>query len=368
MVIFNELCVMKEDAGPCKAIKERFYFDIDTGRCMMFEYGGCGGNANNFQSLQACEQTCVVPGRFPLLVGLSVCLSGRLSGEVISMAQSASPCLPPWLSLFFSCPSASLSLFFLLSVCLPVSLFPSVNVYLSVGLHACLPGSLFFLLSVCLPVSLFPSVNVYLSVGGKEGGKKGLETHRMLRVHQWFLKTTYSWLVSLCLFPADKSPCHLDQDPGPCRGLVTRYVFDRVSQECRQFYYGGCYGNANNFRSESECQSKCQNPAKTTKQPVAEVRDPEPTKVSEIRLSRIMVTPAVFKAPSYCALPTEEGPCQAREPRFAYDPLTQTCSKFRYGGCGGNQNNFRRRKMCMRICMNVRRECCAMNHPVYIYC
>ncbi|KAK0153506.1 Boophilin-H2 [Merluccius polli] len=61
MVIFNELCVMKEDAGPCKAIKERFYFDIDTGRCMMFEYGGCGGNANNFQSLQACEQTCVVP-------------------------------------------------------------------------------------------------------------------------------------------------------------------------------------------------------------------------------------------------------------------------------------------------------------------
>ena len=78
--IFNELCVMKEDAGPCKAMKDHFFFDIDVGRCRLFEYGGCGGNDNNFQTIEACEQTCLVSGRFLLSVMLFchlVCLSVR---------------------------------------------------------------------------------------------------------------------------------------------------------------------------------------------------------------------------------------------------------------------------------------------------
>lgn len=61
-LIFNELCALKDEQGPCKAIKERFFFNVDTGRCELFEYGGCGGNANNFETLDACEETCVVSG------------------------------------------------------------------------------------------------------------------------------------------------------------------------------------------------------------------------------------------------------------------------------------------------------------------
>lgn len=63
-------------------------------------------------------------------------------------------------------------------------------------------------------------------------------------------------------FLDDKNPCHLPEAPGPCRGLVTRYFFDSRSQQCRNFYYGGCFGNANNFRSMAECQAKCQNPGR----------------------------------------------------------------------------------------------------------
>ncbi len=44
-------------------MKDRFYFDIDTGRCEHFEYGGCQGNANNFETLQECEEMCLVKGK-----------------------------------------------------------------------------------------------------------------------------------------------------------------------------------------------------------------------------------------------------------------------------------------------------------------
>lgn len=63
-------------------------------------------------------------------------------------------------------------------------------------------------------------------------------------------------------FLDDKNPCHLPEASGPCRGLVTRYFFNSRSQQCQHFFYGGCFGNANNFRSMAECQAKCQNPGR----------------------------------------------------------------------------------------------------------
>ncbi|TNN44648.1 Kunitz-type serine protease inhibitor bitisilin-1 [Liparis tanakae] len=62
LFIFNELCALKDDSGPCKAIKHRFFFNVDAGVCQLFEYGGCAGNANNFLTMEECEETCVVSG------------------------------------------------------------------------------------------------------------------------------------------------------------------------------------------------------------------------------------------------------------------------------------------------------------------
>lgn len=64
LFIFHELCALKKDVGPCKTLKERFYFEIDTGRCESFEFGGCRGNANNFETLEACEGMCLVSGEW----------------------------------------------------------------------------------------------------------------------------------------------------------------------------------------------------------------------------------------------------------------------------------------------------------------
>jgi hypothetical protein len=36
----------------------RFYFNAATGACEQFVYGGCGGNDNRFETMEACQAAC----------------------------------------------------------------------------------------------------------------------------------------------------------------------------------------------------------------------------------------------------------------------------------------------------------------------
>ncbi|MBN3308408.1 TFPI1 inhibitor, partial [Amia calva] len=241
------------DDGPCKANLPRFYFDIDTHKCEPFDYGGCGGNANNFESLGRCEEMCVV--------------------------------------------------------------------------------------------------------------KK------------------------------DKNPCHLEEEPGPCRGIVIRYFFNNATQQCERLLYGGCFGNANNFKTLRECQDTCH------KQKVIEKRtESEPmfpvisadfvtlTNSSRQHASKYMgkIFPSYWlppitdcsqfmalvsrvirwvfldwsdlltrdsDKPDFCLSCADRGTCDGSVKRYLYNPKTNRCQAFVYSGCGGNQNNFTSKKDCRKTCM-----------------
>jgi hypothetical protein len=54
-------CLQPRDSGPCDAAIMRFAFDPETLTCVPFVYGGCAGNANRFETLEACEAACVAP-------------------------------------------------------------------------------------------------------------------------------------------------------------------------------------------------------------------------------------------------------------------------------------------------------------------
>lgn len=54
-------CYLPPERGPCAASIERFYFDPPTGSCKTFIYGGCGGNANNYSTIEACLNACAAP-------------------------------------------------------------------------------------------------------------------------------------------------------------------------------------------------------------------------------------------------------------------------------------------------------------------
>uniref|UniRef100_A0A673UR41 BPTI/Kunitz inhibitor domain-containing protein n=1 Tax=Suricata suricatta TaxID=37032 RepID=A0A673UR41_SURSU len=51
--------------------------------------------------------------------------------------------------------------------------------------------------------------------------------------------------------------CDLPQDPGPCKATFPRWWYDKGSNTCSEFIYGGCQGNRNNFQTKIVCQVIC---------------------------------------------------------------------------------------------------------------
>ncbi|MCB1744157.1 MAG: hypothetical protein KDK91_27555, partial [Gammaproteobacteria bacterium] len=54
----GNVCDLPAEVGPCQAAIPRWYHDSASGSCESFIYGGCGGNANNFTSAEACRMAC----------------------------------------------------------------------------------------------------------------------------------------------------------------------------------------------------------------------------------------------------------------------------------------------------------------------
>lgn len=46
-------------------------------------------------------------------------------------------------------------------------------------------------------------------------------------------------------------------DPGPCKATILSYYYDHDINQCREFHFGGCYGNHNKFSTRVECEAIC---------------------------------------------------------------------------------------------------------------
>uniref|UniRef100_R4G2V5 KP-Fur-10 n=1 Tax=Furina ornata TaxID=529697 RepID=R4G2V5_9SAUR len=54
-----------------------------------------------------------------------------------------------------------------------------------------------------------------------------------------------------------QSYCELPADRGPCKSYSEAFYYSPVYHKCLRFMYGGCPGNANNFKTIDECQRTC---------------------------------------------------------------------------------------------------------------
>ncbi|KAF6086995.1 tissue factor pathway inhibitor 2 [Phyllostomus discolor] len=173
--------------------------------------------------------------------------------------------------------------------------------------------------------------------------------------------------------------CLLPPEVGPCRALVPSFYYSRYTQTCRQFMYGGCEGNANNFETKEACEEACWKIEKVPKICRLDVSDgqcEQPRGDYFFNLSsmacekfvsggchrsgnqfpdeatcRDFCTPR--KRPSYCYSPKDEGLCSANVTRYYFNPRHRDCEAFTYTGCGGNNNNFINMKDCKRVCVKA---------------
>ena len=66
--------------------------------------------------------------------------------------------------------------------------------------------------------------------------------------------------------------CLLPAITGECHNYTQRWFYDSSEQRCRQFYYGGCGGNENNFMSERDCINRCEASLNTKAPPAQEFK------------------------------------------------------------------------------------------------
>ncbi|XP_050037571.1 thrombin inhibitor hemalin-like isoform X2 [Dermacentor andersoni] len=57
-IFAGPVCHRPPYSGPCKAAFTRFYFDAGSSSCRTFIYGGCNSNGNNFRTASQCMQVC----------------------------------------------------------------------------------------------------------------------------------------------------------------------------------------------------------------------------------------------------------------------------------------------------------------------
>ena len=61
----DSTCTLEPDPGPCTFFYSFFFFNVSSGQCDTFLFGGCKGNGNRFLQSDDCRETC--KGTVPMI-------------------------------------------------------------------------------------------------------------------------------------------------------------------------------------------------------------------------------------------------------------------------------------------------------------
>ncbi|KAM9092005.1 kunitz-type protease inhibitor 1 isoform 4-T5 [Megaptera novaeangliae] len=175
---------------------------------------------------------------------------------------------------------------------------------------------------------------------------------------------------------------------GRCRGSFPRWYYNPTDQICKSFVYGGCLGNKNNYLREEECKLACRNvqgPSVERHHPVCsgtchsskfrcsdgccidsflECDDTPDCPDASDEATCEKYTRGFDKLQrihfptdkGHCVDLPDTGLCLESIPRWYYNPFTEHCARFTYGGCYGNKNNFEEEEQCLESCRGISKK------------
>lgn len=229
----NIRCRLPMKVGPCRAAFPRFFYNVTSGNCSGFVYGGCEANGNHFESQEECEATC----------------SG-VTGPVLP--DESTPAPPP-----VKAPRNAPDVVFESD---PESADFDKSEGTAEGNEHCEAkpetGPCRASLRHWYYNRETGNCEVFI-YGGCRGNKNNYPTEESC-----MQTCTVSVLPSSKKSAAEdssdnKGTCTEKPEPGPCRAAFAMFYYDLDSASCRPFIYGGCRGNNNRYGSEDECMSSC---------------------------------------------------------------------------------------------------------------
>uniref|UniRef100_A0A8D0C2U0 Uncharacterized protein n=1 Tax=Salvator merianae TaxID=96440 RepID=A0A8D0C2U0_SALMN len=323
--IHIDICALPPVNGPCLALFTRWFYSPRARRCQTFTYGGCLGNANNFNTRSQCEQRCLRP----VIVKSGTCPVPVHNGDVVMCGEFCSTDM--------SCPGSE-------RCCdtscgrqclLPTEASPGYcprPTRRPVQTRLCVTRCLTDWdcgWGVQIPRRKCCRYGCQQTCTAAEEEHPGVCPKRI--VVQTFApcnntcrddrdcpltqKCCFTGCARGCLDPVRSHRCQLPMDRGPCRASIPRFFYSPSQKRCILFLYGGCRGNSNNFETREECRKAC---------------------------GRI--------DPEICKQPKESGVCQAYSEFFYYNATLASCEIFASCRCHGNDNQFFTELECMMVC------------------
>ncbi|XP_022094920.1 papilin-like [Acanthaster planci] len=325
MLDCDDACSLPKFSGPCKGSSAMWYYDVITERCKPFNYGGCQGNGNRFETEAECQTTCYIPevtGRPPTTCEIqreealtsprldafipqctsdgafearqcydliSQCWCVNENGEAqggtrtrrgqvpldcndkCSFPKFVGPCrgnFPKW---FYNMETMSCEEFTYGGCGGNMNQFNSQEECQ----QACLPQGPE--MQSCQMQREEALANVrpgqYVPRCTEDGWFMPQQCHE---------STGQCWCVTETGMEQGETRrepgmplldcedvCSFPQATGPCLGYFAMWYYDTEEQACRRFIYGGCQGNGNRFESRAECEQSCVVQVTTTSEPVS---------------------------------------------------------------------------------------------------
>ncbi|CAJ0583719.1 unnamed protein product, partial [Mesorhabditis spiculigera] len=275
----NYCCPMKEkvcteprhSGNPCansRPAVTRYYFDQSTGSCRSFQFSQCGGNSNNFNSLEECEGYCVdtqCENGQPYRVGA---VNAACSMSSLNTCPRQHVCTTPSFGPSpICCPIQELTCNEVVSAGTPCfgKQMTIQRFYFNPSTRKCQPfqyygcngnGNNFNSMDQCADFCLNA---IDTACGGVaplvDPNNRAQKCDRAVGCPDGYNCNPEGYCC-----PETRTSCAAPMSRGNvCAGTAQRtmWYYDTAQQKCRQFLYNGCGGSSNRFTSQAICSSTC---------------------------------------------------------------------------------------------------------------